>query len=170
MKQRLGIAMALLGNPEFLVLDEPISGLDPIAIIETRELLKKLNKEAGVTILISSHILEELYQLANCYGIIHKGKLIEQITDKELEEKCKKFLHIKVDNSAKAAVILNTKLSTSSFNILPNNIIRLYDYVDSSEIVSKAFAREGVLVKELMPMGDSLEDYFSKVIGGDIDD
>ncbi len=170
MKQRLGIAMALLGNPEFLVLDEPISGLDPIAIIETRELLKKLNKEAGVTILISSHILEELYQLANCYGIIHKGKLIEQITDKELEEKCKRFLHIKVDNSAKAAVILNTKLSTSSFNILPNNIIRLYDYVDSSEIVSKAFAREGVLVKELMPMGDSLEDYFSKAIGGDIDD
>jgi len=170
MKQRLGIAMALLGNPEFLVLDEPISGLDPIAIIETRELLKNLNKEAGVTILISSHILEELYQLANCYGIIHKGKLIEQITDKELEEKCKRFLHIKVDNSAKAAVILNTKLSTSSFNILPNNIIRLYDYVDSSEIVSKAFAREGVLVKELMPMGDSLEDYFSKAIGGDIDD
>lgn len=170
MKQRLGIAMALLGNPEFLVLDEPISGLDPIAIIETRELLKKLNKEAGVTILISSHILEELYQLVNCYGIIHKGKLIEQITDKELEEKCKRFLHIKVDNSAKAAVILNTKLSTSSFNILPNNIIRLYDYVDSSEIVSKAFAREGVLVKELMPMGDSLEDYFSKAIGGDIDD
>lgn len=170
MKQRLGIAMALLGNPEFLVLDEPISGLDPIAIIETRELLKKLNKEAGVTILISSHILEELYQLANCYGIIHKGKLIEQITDKELEEKCKRFLHIKVDNSAKAAVILNTKLSTSSFNILPNNIIRLYDYVDSSEIVSKAFAREGVLVKELMPMGDSLEDYFSKAIRGDIDD
>ncbi|HAG42084.1 MAG TPA: bacitracin ABC transporter ATP-binding protein, partial [Clostridium sp.] len=161
---------ALLGNPEFLVLDEPISGLDPIAIIETRELLKKLNKEAGVTILISSHILEELYQLANCYGIIHNGKLIEQITDKELEEKCKRFLHIKVDNSAKAAVILNTKLSTSSFNILPNNIIRLYDYVDSSEIVSKAFAREGVLVKELMPMGDSLEDYFSKAIGGDIDD
>lgn len=170
MKQRLGIAMALLGNPEFLILDEPISGLDPIAIIETRELLKKLNKEAGVTILISSHILEELYQLANCYGIIHKGKLIEQITDKELEEKCKRFLHIKVDNSAKAAVILNTKLSTSSFNILPNNIIRLYDYVDSTEIVSKAFAREGVLVKELMPMGDSLEDYFSKVIRGDIDD
>lgn len=170
MKQRLGIAMALLGNPEFLVLDEPISGLDPIAIIETRELLKKLNKEAGVTILISSHILEELYQLANCYGIIHKGKLIEQITDKELEEKCRRFLHIKVDNSAKAAVILNTKLSTSNFNILPNNIIKLYDYVDISEIVSKTFAREGVLVKELMPMGDSLEEYFSKVIGGSIDD
>jgi len=75
-----------------------------------------------------------------------------------------------VDNSAKAAVILNTKLSTSNFNILPNNIIRLYDYVDSSEIVSKTFAREGVLVKELMPMGDSLEEYFSKVIGGRIDD
>lgn len=170
MKQRLGIAMALLGNPEFLVLDEPISALDPIAIIETRELLKKLSKEEGVTILISSHILEELYQLANCYGIIHKGKLIEQITDKELEDKCKKFLHIKVDNSAKAAVILNTKLSTSNFNILSNNIIKLYDYVDSSEIVSKTFGREGVLVKELMPMGDSLEDYFSKVIGGSIDD
>jgi ABC-2 type transport system ATP-binding protein len=166
MKQRLGIAIALIGEPEFLVLDEPTNGLDPVGIIEIRELLKNLSKDKGVTILISSHILEELHKLANCYGIIHKGKLIEQITDKELEEKCKKFLHIKVDDIARAAVIINTKLSTSNFKVLPHNVIKLYDYVDNSGKVSKTFADEGISVEQLMPMGDSLESYFSKVIGG----
>ncbi|SHI71311.1 ABC-2 type transport system ATP-binding protein [Clostridium cavendishii DSM 21758] len=169
-KQRVGIAMALLGDPEFLILDEPINGLDPVWIIEIRELLKRLNKEVGVTILISSHILEELHQLANCYGIIHKGKLIEQITDKELDEKCKKFLHIKVDNIPNATVILNTKLKTSNFTVLPNNIIKLHDYVDNSGTVAKLLFSEGIIVEEIMPMGDSLESYFSKVIGGVLDD
>lgn len=169
MKQKLAVAMALLSEPEFLMLDEPINGLDPIAIIEIRELLKKLNIENGVTMLISSHILAELHQLANCYGIIHKGKLIEQITDKELEDKCKKLLHIKVDDTAKAAVVLNTKLQTTNFKVLPNNIIKLYDYVDNPGKVSKVLSGEGISVEEIMPMGDDLEAYFAKVIGGEVD-
>ena len=86
MKQRLGLAMALLGEPEFLVLDEPVNGLDPTGIVETREILKKLNKEYGTTILISSHMLSELYQLASCYGFIHKGRLLEQTTLAQLDE------------------------------------------------------------------------------------
>jgi ABC-2 type transport system ATP-binding protein len=169
MKQKLGLAMALLSEPEFLVLDEPINGLDPIAIIQIRELLKKLNVENGVTILISSHILTELHQLATCYGIIHKGKIIEQITDSELEGKCKKLLHIKVDDAAKAAVVLNTKLQTGNFEILPNNVIKLYDYLDNAGKVSKVLSGEGISVEEIMPMGDELETYFSRVIGGSLD-
>lgn len=168
MKQRLAIAMALISQPEFLMLDEPTNGLDPIAIIQMRELLKKLNVENGVAMLISSHILVELHQLANCYGIIHKGKLIEQITDKKLEEKCKKLLHIKVDDVAKAAVVLSIKLQTTNFEILPNNIIKLYEYVDNPGKVSKALSKEGISVEEIMPMGDDLEAYFTKVIGGSL--
>ncbi|MDE6626170.1 MAG: ATP-binding cassette domain-containing protein [Lachnospiraceae bacterium] len=89
MKQRLGLAMALMSNREFLVLDEPINGLDPEGIVEFRELLKKLNRELGITILISSHLLGELSQLATCYGFIHKGKMVEEITAERLREKLK---------------------------------------------------------------------------------
>lgn len=89
MRQRLALAIALLGEPQFLVLDEPVNGLDPIGIIELRNLLKQLNREKGITILMSSHILTELHQLASCYGMISHGRLIQQITAKELEEKCK---------------------------------------------------------------------------------
>ena len=168
MKQRLGIAMALLGDPEFLILDEPINGLDPVGIIEVRELLRKMNMEYGVTILISSHILGELHQLAACYGILHKGRLIEQITAKDLDDKCRKFLYIKVDNAAKAAVILNTKLSTSNFEVLPDNVIRLYDYIEESGKVSTTLSIEGVVIEQIMPYSDDLETYFSKLVGGGI--
>lgn len=165
-KQRIAIAMALLGEPEFLILDEPINGLDPIRIIEMRELLKKLNVEHGITMLISSHILGELYHIANYYGIIHNGKLIEELTIEELNEKCKKFIHIKVDNSSKAAVILNKKLNTSNFSIFPDNIIKLYDYIENSGMVTEMLVREGIVVEQIMPMGEDLEGYFTKFIGG----
>lgn len=165
-KQILGIAMALLGEPEFLILDEPINALDPIRIIEIRELLKKLNEEYGVTMLISSHILGELYHIANYYGIIHKGKLVEEITIDELSDRCKKFIHIKVDNAANAAVILNKKLNTSNYNVLPGNVIKLYDYIEESGKVTEILVKEGVAVEQIMPMGEDLETYFAQVIGG----
>ncbi|AWI05378.1 ABC transporter ATP-binding protein [Clostridium drakei] len=165
-KQIIGIAMALLGEPEFLILDEPINGLDPIRIIEIRELLKKLNEEYGVTMLISSHILGELYHIANHYGIIHKGKLIEEITIDELNDRCKKFIHIKVDNAANAAVILNKKLNTLNYNVLPGNVIKLYDYIEESGKVTEILVKEGVTVEQIMPMGEDLETYFAQVIGG----
>lgn len=163
-KQRLGIAMALLGEPEFVILDEPINGLDPIKIIEVRELLKKLNAEYGVTMLISSHILGELYHIANNYGIIHKGRLLEEITLDELNDRCKKFVHIKVDNAASAAVVISEKLKTSNFSILQDNIINLYDYIEQTGKVTEVLVREGITVEQIMPMGEDLEGYFSKVI------
>ncbi|HCL4444744.1 TPA: ABC transporter ATP-binding protein [Clostridium botulinum] len=167
MKQKLALAIALLGDPEFLILDEPINGLDPMGIKEVRDILKKLNKEKNITMLISSHILGELYQLANCYGIIHKGKLMEQITLKELDEKCKRSLSIKVDDVNKAATILETELSTINFKILPDGTIKLYDYVDNSRLVSSTLTKANIIIDQIMPNESNLEEYFINLVGGD---
>lgn len=166
MKQRLGLAMALLGDPEFLVLDEPVNGLDPAGIVEFRELLKRLNKERGITILISSHLLSELYQLATRYGFIHRGEMIEQITLEELDEKCKKHLRITVDDAPKAVTVLETVLNTQKFEVIPGNIIRLYDYLDRSIEVSKALFEGGVSIGEISVQGEDLEGYYMSLIGG----
>lgn len=101
MRQRLGIAIALLNTPEFLILDEPINGLDPAGIVEIRNLLKSLNKEYGMTILVSSHILEELYQTASEFILIDKGKIIEEISDRELNDRCKRHIAIKATDPQK---------------------------------------------------------------------
>ncbi|HDK7189866.1 TPA: ABC transporter ATP-binding protein [Clostridium botulinum] len=168
MKQKLALAIALLGDPEFLILDEPINGLDPMGIKEVRELLKKLNKEKNITMLISSHILGELYQLATCYGIIHKGKLMEQITLKELDEKCKRSLSIKVDDVNKAATIVETELSTNNFKVLPDGTIKLYDYVDNSRLVSSTLTKRNIIIDQIMPNESNLEEYFINLVGGDL--
>ncbi|MGD7024013.1 ABC transporter ATP-binding protein [Rossellomorea vietnamensis] len=166
MKQRLGLAIALLGDPEFLILDEPINGLDPMGVVEIRELLKKLNREYGITILISSHILSELHLLATHYGIIHKGELLEQLSAKELHEKCQQYLHIKVDDPSKAATIIESRLATQEFEVMPNGTIKLFASVDSPGKVSKILTNEGLVIEEFMPMGEDLESYFSRRIGG----
>lgn len=166
MKQRLSLAIALLGDPEFLILDEPINGLDPMGVVEIRELLKKLNSEKGVTIIISSHILSELHLLATHYGIIHKGELIEQMTLNQLEEKCQKYLYIKVDNTEKAATIIETVLSTNEFEVMPDGVIRLYKYLNQPRIVSTTLVNEGLIIEEFKSMGQDLESYFTNLIGG----
>ncbi|MGD7045809.1 ABC transporter ATP-binding protein [Jeotgalibacillus proteolyticus] len=167
MKQRLGLAIALLGDPEFLILDEPINGLDPMGVVEIRELLKKLNREYEITILISSHILSELHLLATHYGIIHKGKLIEQLSAKELQGKCQQYLHIKVDHPEKAATIIESQLSTREFEVMPDGIIKLFTLVDSPGKVSSILAGEGLVIEQFMPMGEDLETYFTNRIGGE---
>lgn len=167
MKQKLGIAMALLGDPEFLILDEPTNGLDPMGIVEMRQLFKRLNEEKGITLLISSHILEELGQLATCYGIIHEGRLIQEISQKELDEKCKKALEIKVDNVSKAIWVIENILKTLNYRVLADETIKLYEYLDTPEQVSKALMQEEVWIKQLVLTGDHLEDYFLDIVGGD---
>jgi ABC-2 type transport system ATP-binding protein len=166
MKQRLGLAIALLSDPELLILDEPTNGLDPIGIMELRDLIKKLNAEKGLTILISSHILSELHQLASRYGIIHHGRLLEEISAKELDEKLRQHLRIKVDQPTKAATVLESALSTTDFEVLPDGTIKLYDYLDDVRQVSLALTKKDLVIEHLSQNGDSLESYFSRLIGG----
>ena len=166
MKQRLGLAAALLSEPEFLVLDEPVNGLDPAGIVEIREILKKLNKDYGTTILISSHLLSELYQLASCYGFIHKGKILEQITLAQLDERCKTHLFIKVDDAPRAVSLLETRLSIEKYEVMPNNVIKIYERLDESGKVSKELIMGGVLVEDMTVKGDDLEAYYMRLIGG----
>ena len=156
MRQRLGIAIALLNTPEFLILDEPINGLDPAGIVEIRNLLKSLNKEYGMTILVSSHILEELYQTASEFILIDKGKIIEEISDRELNDRCKRHIAIKATDPQKALIVLEETLHTDSFKLMPDGMIRLYDYLDDMEKVAAALSDAHILVTGLSVAGDTL--------------
>lgn len=166
MRQRLGIAIALLNTPELLILDEPINGLDPAGIVEIRNLLKILNKEYGMTILVSSHILEELYQTASEFILIDHGKIIEEISDYELNERCKRHIAIKTTDVQKTVLVLEENLHTDNFKLMPNGIIRLYDYLNDLETVASALAESHILVTGLSVSSDTLEDYFLSKIGG----
>lgn len=165
MKQRLGLAIALLSDPEFLILDEPTNGLDPMGIVELRELIKKLNREKGFTVLISSHILSELHQLATKFGIIHRGKLLEELTSKELDEKNRQHLQIKVDDPSLGAAVLENNLFTTDFEVMPDGMIKLYSDFDDVRKVSQILTKNGFVIEHLSIMGDSLESYFSKLVG-----
>lgn len=167
MKQRLGLAIALLGDPEFLILDEPTNGLDPMGIVELRDLLKKLNREREMTVFISSHILEELHQLATTYGIIHNGQLLEQISATELNNNLRKFLLIKVNEVEKAVAVMERDLGTTNFEVMQDGMIQLYDYLHEGGKISKLFIDNGILVEQLTPISDNLENYFSRLIGGE---
>lgn len=166
MKQRLALAIALLGDPEFLILDEPVNGLDPSGIVEFRNLLKKLNKERGITILISSHLLNELNQLATCYGFIHKGKIVEQITAKELDERCTKHININVDDVEKATFIIENNLNIEEFEVFPNNTIKIYNHLDEVKKISNEIIVNGVGIESINIQGEDLESYFTRLIGG----
>lgn len=166
MKQRLGIAVALLGNPDFLILDEPINLLDPTGIKEIRELFLKLNKENGITILISSHILGELSKIATCYGILNNGLLVDQFCASDLEYRCKRCLKIKVDDTRRATNILETILNTTNYDVLPNNTIRLFDMLDDAGFVNSELVSNGISVEGLATVGQDLEGYFIELMGG----
>lgn len=166
MKQRLGIAAALLGEPEFLMLDEPTNGLDPVSIMEIRELLKSLASDRQLTILVSSHILGELYQLATNYLFLHNGKIIQEISKEQLDSRCKKHIFILVNDVSQAAVILERTLNTKNYTIMPDQAIHLYDYVDDMQKVITALTEKQLIIKNIGIAGDSLENYFINVIGG----
>lgn len=166
MKQRLGIANAMLGNPRLLILDEPINGLDPMGIVEIRKLLKKINKEKDVTILISSHILGELSELATCYGIINSGKLVEEITVAELNEKCKQYIELIVDDASRSTALLEKELSITDYEVLENNRIKIFSNLDSVGLINSTLSKKGILIEKIGLKGENLEEYFMNKVGG----
>ena len=165
MKQRLGVAMALLGGPDLLLLDEPINGLDPEGIREMRELLLRLTREQGLTILISSHILGELSKIATRYGIIQEGQMVEQITAEELGQKCTDYLHLRADQPQKAAALLERELHLSRWEMQPEGEIRIYDTADA-KAVGQILTQAGVAVEEMGLHRQDLEGYFLERMGG----
>ena len=164
MKQRLGIAFAMLDNPDFVILDEPINGLDPIGISELRETLKKLNEESNITMLISSHILSELYLLANRFCFIEKGKIIKELSKEELDAQCSRAIVIKTNNVKETCLILEKELNTENYKVIDKHEVRLYDYLDNSGKVNKELAKNDIDVISIYESGISLEDYFKSIV------
>lgn len=167
MKQRLGIAFALLRNPDFLILDEPINGLDPTGIREIRELLLKLNHDREITIMISSHILGELSKIATRYGIIRDGALIEEFPANELEERCRRCHKLVVDDVERASHILEQKLGITNFDVLDQRTLRIFEQLDSTQTTNRTLITSGIELMESYITGQDLESYFMDLLGGE---
>lgn len=166
MKQRLGIARALLHYPELLILDEPTNGLDPIGIKEMRRLLKNLAGERKITLLISSHILSEVEQLADCMGIIHEGKLLEEIKFEDLRRRNREYIEFQVSNDNKATMLLENQFEIFDYEVHAEGNIRVYSHFGQQGAINKVFVQNDVEVVKIMMSEDRLEDYFTKLVGG----
>ncbi len=165
MRQRLGIANALLTKPEIMVLDEPVNGLDPEGIVEIRELLLKLNREEDITIIISSHILSELSLLCTDYIFINKGEIIQTISAPELKKICKEFYRIDTDNNNLAAAVLQNKLGLTQFDVDRDGTIRLYEGLENLHNISKGLYENGVIPVHLGINEANLEQYYMNMVG-----
>ena len=165
MKQRLAIALALLGNPDLLILDEPINGLDPEGIRQIREVIQYLNENKKMTIIISSHILGELSKVATRYGIIRDGQMIEEISAKELDQKCRDYLSLKVEQVEKAIPLLENDLGIYDYIVHENNEIRIYDNIESSKI-NLVLTKHNIKINQIYYQKQDLESYFLEKIGG----
>ena len=166
MKQRLGIAVALCGDPDFLVLDEPTNGLDPQGIVEMRELILKLNRERQITVLISSHILDELSKLATHDGFLDKGRLVRQVTAQEVEAACRKCLRATVTNAPALCFVLD-KMGLP-YAVAGENQVDIYQQVNVTQLVD-ALKGEGCQLISLKERDESLESYFINLVGGERD-
>lgn len=164
MKQRLGIAIALLGNPEVLILDEPVNGLDPAGIKEVRDLLLKLNKEKNVTIMISSHLLDELAKITTKYGIINNGVLVEEIDAQKLMERCKKNIVISCDRLQEAKELLESELKLTNISIV-NDKLHIVDEIESTDEINTLLVKNDFKVHEITINKNSFEDYFIERLG-----
>ncbi len=163
MRQRLGIAVALVGEPDFLILDEPINGLDPEGIIEIRELILKLNKEKGITVLISSHYLDELAKIATDYGFMNSGKIIKEIKSKELEKNCKKRIEITVSNEKECVKFLEE--NNMQYEVISDKKIYIYEKINISKLALELSKRD-CIINEFHEIEESLESYYMNLIGG----
>ena len=164
MKQRLGIALALLGNPEILVLDEPINGLDPAGIKEIRDIIHKLNKEKGITFVVSSHLLDELGKIATRYGILSDGQLVDEISAHELLERCKTCLIIETNDIEQAKEVL-TKQKLLGNYVENEGKLLMYDHFDEPSLINETLVKNGLKVNSLSFSNNGFEDYFIERLG-----
>ena len=165
MRQRLGIAIALAGDPDFLVLDEPVNGLDPQGIIEIRELSLKLNRERQITFLISSHILDELSKLATHYGFIDKGRIVKEMSADALETACRKCIRIEVSDTRRLARLLDSE--NLEYTIISQTEAEIYGHIDITDMALK-LSKENVKIITMNEKDESLESYYIRLVGGDI--
>lgn len=170
MKQRLGLALALMSHPSFLILDEPINGLDPEGIVELRNLLLQLNQQQKITILISSHILAELENLVTRYGFIERGVMIEQITAKELSKKCRVYLEICVDKPDKATALIEQQLHCTDYDVLPGGVIHLFGCIEQGPALSSLLIGNQIQLFSMQTQGIDLEKYYLSLMGGNTND
>lgn len=166
MKQRLAIAMAILSSPEILLLDEPMNGLDPEGIFEITELIRDLAKKRDMTIIVSSHILSQLYNLATEFIFINEGEIIENISLEELNKKCRQHIHLSVDNIKKAIPVLEQELKINDYIIDENNYIKIFSTEIDRSKLNKELILNNISVLDMTIKGDSLERYYLDMIGG----
>ena len=164
MKQRLGMALALVGNPDIVILDEPINGLDPNGIIEVRDMILKLNREQGITFIISSHILEELSKIATSYGIIEKGRLVEEMSSEELMAKCDERIELLTTDTAASCTVLDT-MGITNYKVMNDGFINIYEQFDRCADITLALAAKNIGTVRIGLQNKSLEDYFIELIG-----
>lgn len=166
MKQRLGLAIALIGEPEILILDEPINGLDPSGIIEMRSLLLRLNREKNITIILSSHILSELEQLATVFGFLSQGKLLEQISCGRLMDKCSDYIEIAVSDAARYTVLLEKLLGHSQYKVMPDDTIHILNPGENIGVYSALAGDNHLHIYKLARKRMALEDYYVNLKNG----
>ncbi|HCB99926.1 MAG TPA: bacitracin ABC transporter ATP-binding protein [Ruminococcaceae bacterium] len=166
MKQRLGIGMALVGDPDLLVLDEPINGLDPQGIVEVRDMLLSLNKDRGMTILISSHILEELSKIATHYGIINEGHLLKELTAAQLEEECEQRIVIDLPHPEKALPILD-KMGFKQYKMVDAHTLNIYERLNESSQINMTLSKENIEIRSITVSSENIEEYFLNLTKGD---
>lgn len=164
MKQRLGLAMSLISNPEFLILDEPVNGLDPKGIVEMREFLRHLVQEQGITIMLSSHLLDELSQIATHYGIIHHGRLVKQISAEELAGESRRYILIRTDETEKVVRLLKEKFNLTDWEQRGANEIRIYEHTDKTSAMNLYLAQHGIGLDGICVTEQKLEEYFMNLI------
>ena len=164
MKQRLGIAIALLGDPEVLILDEPVNGLDPSGIKEIRDIIVKLNKTKGVTFVISSHLLDELGKIATRYGILSDGQLVDEISAEELQERCKTCLIIEVNDNKKATEVLS-KSNLLGHHVINEGKLLMYEHFEDPSLINETLVKAGLKVNSLSFSNNGFEDYFIERLG-----
>ena len=166
MKQRLGIGMALLPKPEVMVLDEPVNGLDPEGIVEVRQLIKRMQEEWGVTVLISSHLLSELSELCTDFSIISHGSLIENLSREELLIRCRNHIALRTDDINKTAAILEDKLQIADYKVIHGEEIQIFEHLSDILHISKTLTDSGLVITKLNEEGQNLEDYYLEKAGG----